>query len=163
MLAMSPGDHPVGRHLLAAEGMRQGADPLVLVVVGVAGALAEERREVAGDVHRDWSGSRVPEKTRTTLTRPTYGSLVVFTTSATSGPDGSHGAGAGRRAGSGVNTSGGVCSGGDGKPRTIRSSSSVQPTPVAEHTGITGKNVARATAFSRSATSTSSLISSPPR
>ena len=104
----------------------------------------------------------MPEKTRTTLTRPTYGSLVVFTTSATSGADGSHGA-VPAGAPAGVNTSGGVCSGGDGKPRTIRSSSSVQPTPVAEQTGITGKNVARATAFSRSATRTSSLISSPPR
>ncbi len=49
-------DHAVGRHLLAAERMGQGADPLVLVVVVVAGALAEERREVAGDVHATGRG-----------------------------------------------------------------------------------------------------------
>src|SRR6266540_921219 len=35
------------------------------------------------------SGRSVPEKTRTRLTRPTYGSIVVLTTSATSGPFGS--------------------------------------------------------------------------
>ena len=35
-----------------------------------------------------WSAVRVPEKTRTRLTRPTYWSLVVFTTSATSAPRG---------------------------------------------------------------------------
>ncbi len=36
------------------------------------------------------SASSVPENTRTKLTRPTYGSEVVFTTSASSGPSGSH-------------------------------------------------------------------------
>ena len=35
------------------------------------------------------SGRRVPEKTRTRDCRPTNGSVVVCTTSATSGPDGS--------------------------------------------------------------------------
>ena len=44
----------------------------------------------------------------------------------------------------------------------ISSNSSV-PTPVLLHTGITGKNDARATAFSRSSISTDWSISSPPR
>ncbi len=103
----------------------------------------------------------MPEKTRTRLSRPTYGSLVVLTTSATSGPSGSQ-AIAPAAAPEGLNTSGEGCSAGDGNARTARSSSSVQPTPVAEQTGTTGKNVARATARSRSAISTSSAISSPP-
>ena len=108
-----------------------------------------------------WSGASVPEKTRTRLSRPTYGSLVVFTTSATSGPSGSQVIGAAASP-EGVKTSGEGCSAGDGKPRTARSSSSAHPTPVSEHTGTTGWNVARATARSRSSTSTSSSISSPP-
>src|SRR5439155_1536892 len=40
------------------------------------------------------SGRSVPENTRTRLTRPTYGSMVVLTTSATSGPLGSQVSGA---------------------------------------------------------------------
>src|SRR4029453_1217612 len=40
-----------------------------------------------------WSGTRVPEKTRTRLSRPTYGSLGVLTTSATSAPPASLGLG----------------------------------------------------------------------
>jgi hypothetical protein len=35
------------------------------------------------------SGAKVPENTRTRLTRPTYGSLVVFTISATNVAEGS--------------------------------------------------------------------------
>ena len=87
------------------------------------------------------SGSRVPEKTRTRLSRPTYGSLVVLTISATSGPSGSHDT-AGATTPAGVNTSGGTCSGGAGKARVARSSSSAQPTPVTEHTGTTGWKLA---------------------
>ena len=110
----------------------------------------------------DSSGRSVPEKTRTMLSRPTYGSLVVFTTSATSGPSGSQVISpAGAPAG--VKTCGDGCSDGDGKARVARSSSSVQPMPVSEQTGTTGKNVARATARSRSAIRTFSSISSPPR
>ena len=92
------GDHARRRHLVLAERVRQRADALVLVVVLVTGAVGEEGGEVPRDVHRA-SGVRVPEKTRTTLTRPTYWSLLVRTTSATSGPSGSQvtGAGAGRR------------------------------------------------------------------
>ena len=45
-------DDQVGRSLGLAERDRERADALVLVVVLVAGVLAEERREVAGDVHR---------------------------------------------------------------------------------------------------------------
>src|ERR1043165_9682727 len=41
------------------------------------------------------SGRSVPENTRTRETRPTYGSTVVLTTSATSGPWGSQDSGAG--------------------------------------------------------------------
>jgi len=58
----------------------------------------------------------------------------------------------------GVNTSGGTCSGGDGKALTHRSNSSGTPTPVAAQTGTTGWKDARAIAFSRSATSTCSSI-----
>ncbi|CFE39004.1 Uncharacterised protein [Mycobacterium tuberculosis] len=43
------------------------------------------------------------------------------------------------------------------------SSNSSVPTPVLLHTGITGKNEPRATAFSRSWISTDSSIVSPPR
>ena len=62
--------HPVRRLQVLTERVGERADPLVVVVVGVAGLGAEERREVAGHVHGP-SGSRVPEKTRTRLTRPT--------------------------------------------------------------------------------------------
>ena len=109
-----------------------------------------------------WSGRMVPENTRTRLTRPTYGSDVVFTTSATSGPFGSQPiVGAGTPCG--VNTSGSGCSSGDGNRAVAISSSSAVPTPVVEHTGTTGKNDAAATALSRSSISTAWSISSPPR
>ena len=79
------GDHPVGRHLLArrTDGpARRSARPRR----GPRGRSRRRRTTRSGRRRaRDWSGSSVPEKTRTTLTRPTYGSLVVFTTSATSG------------------------------------------------------------------------------
>jgi hypothetical protein len=61
-----------------------------------------------------------------------------------------------------VNTGGKVCSGGEGKALVITSSSSWVPVPVVEHTGTTGKNDARATAVSRSSTSSLRSISSPP-
>ena len=104
----------------------------------------------------------VPENTRTRLTLPTYGSDVVFTTSASSGPAGSQ-AGDGRVAPAGVNTAGVGCSGGEGKPLTMTSNSSAVPTPVVLHTGSTGKNEALATAFSRSSVSTDTSTSSPSR
>ena len=47
------------------------------------------------------SGRSVPENTRTRLTRPTYASVVVRTTSATSGPSGSHCSGGERPPGRG--------------------------------------------------------------
>ena len=104
----------------------------------------------------------VPEKTRTRLTLPTYGSDVVLTTSASSGPFGSQ-LSLSRSLPCGVNTSGSGCSSGDGNPLVATSSSSSVPTPVLLHTGITGKKEPRATAFSRSSISTFSSISSPPR
>src|SRR5207342_108483 len=83
------------------------------------------------------SGVIVPENTRTTLTRPTYWSLEVFTISATSWPRGSPVIGS-ATAPAGVNTSGEACSSGEGKPSTARSSSSGHPTPDTEQTGTTG-------------------------
>ncbi len=87
------------------------------------------------------SGRSVPEKTRTRLMRPTYGSLVVLTTSATSGPSGSHvSPGAGPP--SIVVISGRGCSMGEGKPAVITSSSSSMPTtapdPGVAHVASTG-------------------------
>ncbi len=55
-----------------------------------------------------WSAVRVPEKTRTRLSRPTYGSLVVFTISATSTPLGSHSIASARGAGGGEDVRRGV-------------------------------------------------------
>ena len=104
----------------------------------------------------------MPEKTRTRLTRPTYWSLEVFTTSATSRPRGSPLIGSASLP-AGVNTSGEACSSGDGKPSTARSSSSAQPTPDTEQTGTTGWKLPWATAFSRSSVRVSWEISSPPR
>ncbi len=108
------------------------------------------------------SGVSVPEKTRTRLTRPTYWSLEVRTTSATRVPRGSLVI-ASATAPAGVKTSGEGCSSGDGKPSTARSSSSAQPMPVTEHTGTTGWKLARATAFSRSSVRVSWEICSPSR
>ena len=104
----------------------------------------------------------MPEKTRTTLTRPTYGSLDVFTISATSGPAGSQ-ATVPAALPDGRYTSGGGCSCGAGNPATTRSSSSAHPTPVVAHAGTTGWNAPVDIAFSRSATRVSSLICSPAR
>ncbi len=108
------------------------------------------------------SGLIVPENTRTRLTLPTYGSDVVFTTSASSGPLGSQATPL-RVPPCGVKTSGIGCSAGAGKPLVAISSNSRVPTPVLLHTGSTGKNDALATAFSRSSISTDWSISSPPR
>jgi hypothetical protein len=83
------------------------------------------------------SGRSVPEKTRTSEIRPTYGSEVVLTTSATSGPSGSQPSGA-LGSPSGVVTAGIRCSPGAGKPWVTSSSSSRVPTPVSAETGITG-------------------------
>ena len=80
------------------------------------------------------SGTRVPEKTRTMLTRPTYWSLLVRTTSATSGPSGSQ-VTAPALPPLGVKDSWAGCSGGAGKPRTHRSSSSAHPRPSVAHDG----------------------------
>ncbi len=108
------------------------------------------------------SGRTVPEKTRTRLTRPTYGSEVVLTTSATSGPSGSQ-VSAGPALPSGVKTSGMGCSSGEGKPATTRSSSSVTPAADVASTGSTGWKDPRATARSRSASRRARSTSSPPR
>ena len=83
------------------------------------------------------SGRSVPENTRTRDTRPTYGSTVVLTTSATSGPFGSQASGS---RGSPVSpvTGGSSCSSGDGNPWVSTSSSASSPTRVSAHTGMTG-------------------------
>ncbi len=83
------------------------------------------------------SGRSVPEKTRTSETRPTYGSIVVLTTSATSGPFGSQVSGS-RGSPSTPATAGRSCSSGDGKALVSTSSSASRPTLVSAQTGITG-------------------------
>jgi len=83
------------------------------------------------------SGERVPEKTRTREIRPTYGSVVVLTTSATSGPAGSQLSGP-RGEPSGVVTGGTSCSSGDGKAWVITSRTSVMPSPVGAAVASTG-------------------------
>ena len=83
------------------------------------------------------SGSRVPEKTRTRLTRPTYGSLVVFTTSATSGPSGSQVTGS-AAAPAGVNASGLGCSDGRREPAHDQVEQLGAAHAVDEQTGRTG-------------------------
>ena len=83
------------------------------------------------------SGRRVPENTRTRLIRPTYGSEVVFTTSASSGPSGSQDR---PLAGlpSTVVTAGIGCSCGAGKACVITSSSSAMPMPCGADAASTG-------------------------
>ena len=79
----------------------------------------------------------MPENTRTRLTRPTYGSEVVLTTSASSGPAGSQvkpSTGVPSR----VVTVGIGCSSGAGKAWVITSSSSAMPIPRGEDTASTG-------------------------
>ena len=61
----------------------------------------------------------------------------------------------------GVVTVGSGCSSGDGKPRTMTSSSSVIPSPLSGATGRTGWNEPRATAVSRSLIRVSRPMSSP--
>ena len=80
--AAGDGGRDVG--VLAAEHRGQVADALVDIVVLVPRALGEVTGHVDDGVAR-----RVPEKTRTIDTLPTYGSLVVLMTSAHSGPDAS--------------------------------------------------------------------------
>ncbi len=86
-------DAPVQRVLPAAERRGQRPDAEFRLVTGARGVPVASRPWP----HRctESSGRRVPEKTRTSETRPTYGSEDVFTTSATSGPSGSQ-TGAGR-------------------------------------------------------------------
>ncbi len=60
-------------------------------------------------------------------------------------------------------TSGSGCSSGDGNPPTSTSSRASSPIPLLAHTGITGWNVPRATAVSRSSISVVSSMSSPER
>ncbi len=79
----------------------------------------------------------MPENTRTRLTRPTYGSEVVLTTSASSGPAGSQ-ASPVTGVPSRVLTDGSGCSSGDGKACVMTSSSSPMPMPRREDTASTG-------------------------
>jgi hypothetical protein len=82
-------------------------------------------------------GQAVAEKTLTSEIRPTYGSVVVLTTSAHSRPAGSQVSGStGTPSGRVTGSSG--CSSGDGNAAVSTSSSSVIPTPVPAQTGSTG-------------------------
>ncbi len=83
------------------------------------------------------SGRMVPENTRTSEMRPTYGSVVVLTTSATSGPAGSHDSGPCGRP-SGLVTGGTSCSSGDGNAWVITSRISVVPSPLGAAAASTG-------------------------
>ena len=67
------GHHGLGWHQRPAEGVRQGADLLVLVVVLVPQLGAEEGREVAGHVHR---GVRQPGDVAEHLVPQREGRLV---------------------------------------------------------------------------------------
>ena len=73
--------------LLLSQRERQGADALVLVMVGMAVRRAEEGRKMARHVHgrvgRDGPGEH-PDQAD-----PADGSDAVFTTSASNGPSGS--------------------------------------------------------------------------
>ena len=86
---MSPATAQSAGRWVLPERDRQRADPLVLVVVLVARRASPKNDEKWPETCTVASGRSVPEKTRTRLTRPTYGSVVVLTTSATSGPSGS--------------------------------------------------------------------------
>lgn len=113
------------------------------------------------------SGRRVPEKTRTRLIRPTYGSEEVFTTSAASGPPGSQ-VSCACEVPWGVVTCGTSRSSGVGKPPVISSSSSTVPMPCLQPSAAgaaasTGWKEPRATARSRSWISVLRSSSSPPR
>ena len=83
------------------------------------------------------SGRMVPEKTRTMLMRPTYGSDMVLMTSPSSGPFGSQ-----RSPFTGlpstVVTTGIGCSMGEGKACVMTSSSSANPTPCGAEAARTG-------------------------
>jgi hypothetical protein len=90
------------------------------------------------DTCTDISGRSVPENTRTSEIRPTYGSEVVFTTSASSGPSGSQES---PSTGSPVTadaTGGSGCTSGEGNARVMISSSSAMPMPSGEDTASTG-------------------------
>ena len=83
------------------------------------------------------SGRSVPENTRTRLIRPTYGSEVVFTTSASSGPRGSLDRPL-TGLPSGVVTAGSGCSPGAGNACVITSRSSAMPMPCGADAARTG-------------------------
>ena len=100
-------------------------------------ASSAKKAEKWPETCTDASGTRVPEKTRTMLTRPTYWSLLVRTTSATSGASGSQ-VTVPAPAPLGLKDSWAGCSAGDGKPRTHRSRSSAHPRPSVAHTASTG-------------------------
>ena len=116
-------------HLRAPEGVGQRADPLVLVVVLVAGGLAEERGEV-GRRCTVWSRTSVPEDPDEAEPADVRvaGGLDDLRHQRPVGVAGDRAAAAPE----GLNTSGEGCSAGDGNARTARSSNSVQPAPVAE-------------------------------
>ena len=80
----------------------------------------------------------MPENTRTSETRPTYGSMVVLTTSATSGPAGSQVSGSCGVPSRSV-TGGSACSSGDGNALVSTSSSASEAEPGGRaQTGSTG-------------------------
>ena len=150
------------RALVLAQRRGQRADPLVDVVVLVTAVGRSRRNGRSARTRGRASGRSVPQKTRTRLTRPTYGSVVVFTTSATSGPAGSAVSGS-RGSPSGVVTGGSGCSSGDGKPRVTRSSSSRMPSPLARRRREDRVERAAGDGRLQVVTRTSRSMSSPPR
>src|SRR5262249_56026955 len=94
------------------------------------------------------SGVSVPEKTRTSETRPTYGSIVVLTTSATSGPFGSHDSGSAGEPSRFV-TAGSSCSAGGGDPAGGTPRRGSRPRLLGAHTRPNGENAPVGHALSR--------------
>ncbi len=85
----------------------------------------------------DRSGLSVPENTRSSDTRPTYGSTVVLTTSATSGPAGSQRSGSCGLPSMPV-TGGTACSTGVGNALVSTSSRASAPSPEEPQAASTG-------------------------
>ncbi len=84
------------------------------------------------------SGRSVPENTRTSEIRPTYGSEVVFTTSASSGPSGSPARPVTSSPVTADVTGGSGCSRGEGNAWVTISSSSARPMACGAEAASTG-------------------------
>ena len=120
---MSPAMHCGDGALRLAQRRGERADPLVDVVVLVAAVGRGRARRRA----RSRPGAGCRRRPGPGEIRPTYGSVVVLTTSATSGPSGSQVSGPARLAVGAWSPAGTSCSSGDGKAWVITSSSSAVP------------------------------------